>query len=155
MKFGLYYVDFFERDVRLLPKTERSQFRSFRGEPVEQLNHQFGKDKVFDSGTNRGVGMRLNGYLNFQDPGVYDMQALSNDGIVMSIAGNIAISDPEQHSDRLSNIAHITIDKPGWYQVDIDYFQRKGTAALQLLWKVPGADTFVPVPKQAYAHKPK
>jgi hypothetical protein len=150
-----YYVDFFERDVRLLPKTESSQFRSFRGKPVEQLNHQFGKDKVFDSGTNRGVGMRLNGYLNFPDPGVYEMQALSNDGIVMSISGNVALSDPEQHSDRLSNIAHISIDQPGWYQVDIDYFQRKGTAALKLLWKVPGAKTFVPVPKQTYAHKAK
>ena len=150
-----YYVDFFERDVRLLPKTESSQFRTFRGKPVEQLNHQFGKDKVFDSGTNRGVGMRLNGYLHFQDPGVYDMQALSNDGIVMSIAGNVAISDPEQHSDRLSNIAHINIDQPGWYQVDIDYFQRKGTAALKLLWRAPGTETFVPVPGHAYAHKPK
>lgn len=150
-----YYVDFFERDVRLLPKTESSQFRSFRGKPVEQLNHQFGKDKVFDSRTNRGVGMRLNGYLNFPDPGVYEMQALSNDGIVMSISGNVALSDPEQHSDRLSNIAHISIDQPGWYQVDIDYFQRKGTAALKLLWKVPGAKTFVPVPKQTYAHKAK
>lgn len=150
-----YYVDFFERDVRLLPKTQSSQFRSFGGKPVEQLNHQFGKDKVFGSGTNRGVGMRLNGYLNFQDPGVYAMQALSNDGIVMSIAGNIAISDPEQHSDRFSNIAHISIDQPGWYQVDIEYFQRKGTAALKLLWRSPGTETFVPVPKHAYAHKPK
>lgn len=99
--------------------------------------------------------MRLNGYLNFPDPGVYEMQALSNDGIVMSISGNVALSDPEQHSDRLSNIAHISIDQPGWYQVDIDYFQRKGTAALKLLWKVPGAKTFVPVPKQTYAHKAK
>ncbi|MBT8362245.1 MAG: hypothetical protein KJO32_14945, partial [Deltaproteobacteria bacterium] len=88
---AFYYVEFFERDVRLLPKTESSQFRSFRGKPVEQLNHQFGKDKVFDSGTNRGVGIRLKGYLNFQVPGVYAMQALSNDGIVMSIAGSIVI----------------------------------------------------------------
>ena len=151
----LYYEEFFERDVRLLPKAERSQYRSFRGQPIEQLNHQFGKDEVFDSGTNRGVAMRLQGYLNFQDSGVYDMQALSNDGIVVSIASNIALSDPEQHSDRLSNIAHITIDKPGWYQVDIDYFQRKGTAALKLLWRVPGTESFVPVPKHAYGHKSK
>ena len=127
---------------------------SFHGEPILDLNHDFGKDKVFGSGSNRGVGMRLNGLLQFKEPGVYDLQALSNDGIIMYVADVLALNDPEQHSDRLSNLAHVRIEKPGWYPVAVQYFQRKGTAVLKLFWQTPGSSGQVPVPAGAYAHLP-
>lgn len=97
--------------------------------------------------------MRLSGYLHFSRKGIYDLQALSNDGVIMYVSSKLAIEDPEQHSDRLSNIAHVTIDTPGRYPVVIEYFQRKGTAALKLLWQVPGSKEFVVVPKSAYSHR--
>jgi hypothetical protein len=150
----VYYQEFFERHLQFLPKTESSRFTSFRGKPIKELNHNFGNEKVFDSGSSRGVGMRLEGFMHFREKGTYDLQALSNDGIIMYISNVLALNDPEQHSDRLSNLAHVSVDKPGYYPVLIEYFQRKGTATLQLLWKTPGSATMVPVPAQAYAHLP-
>lgn len=50
----IYYLKFFERHLKHLPKVEHSEYRSFRGKPILQLNHQFEDNKVFDSGTNRG-----------------------------------------------------------------------------------------------------
>jgi hypothetical protein len=149
-----YYLDFFERDLRELPKNDRSEYPSFSGKPVLQLNYQFDKQNILDSGTNRGVGIRMKGYIHFPEVGHYDMQALSNDGFILYLSNKLAINDPEQHSDRLSNIAYVAIKSPGWYQIVIEYFQRKGTAALKLMWKTPGSTDFVPLPQSAYAHLP-
>jgi hypothetical protein len=149
-----YYLEFFERDLQELPKSERSRYPSFAGKPVLQLNHQFDEQNIFDSGTNRGVGIRMKGYIHFQKTGRYEMQALSNDGFILNLSGKRAINDSEQHSDRLSNIAYVTIESLGWYPVVIEYFQRKGTAALKLMWKTPGSSDFVPLPQSAYAHLP-
>ncbi len=149
-----YYLEFFERDLQELPKSDRSKYPSFAGKPVLQLNHQFDDQKIFGSGRNRGVGIRMKGYIHFPEAGHYEMQALSNDGFILYLSDKRAINDPEQHSDRLSNIANVTIESPGWYQVVTEYFQRKGTAALKLMWKTPGSPDFVPLPQSAYAHLP-
>ncbi len=150
-----YYLEFFERDLQNLPKSDRSLYPSFAGKPILQLNHQFDEQNIFDSGTNRGVGIRMKGYINFPEAGHYEMQALSNDGVILHLSDNLAINDPEQHSDRLSNIAYVSINSPGWYQTVIEYFQRKGTAALKLMWKTPGSSEFVPLPESAYGHLPQ
>jgi hypothetical protein len=150
----VYYQKYFERDLNALSGPRASQYQKKTGQPILELNHQFGTEEVFDSGTNRGVALIMTGYLYFQQAGTYQLQALSNDGINMMIAGQTVISDPEQHADRLSNVGHLTIEAPGYYPTRIEYFQRKGTAALKLFWKTPGSSDFVPVPQNGYAHLP-
>lgn len=147
-----YFLEYFKRDVTYLQEMISGEFKSQQGKPIDRLDHQFGRGEVFDSGTNRGVAVRMRGYLNFAEPGTYSMQALSNDGIVLHIDDKLALNDPRQHSDRMSNIAHITIDRAGWFPLSIDYFQRKGTAALRLFWKTPGQADFTIVPGSAYGH---
>lgn len=150
---ALYYRNFFKRDLKYLPKGKDPEYPSKASKPILYLNHQFDRGNVFDSGSNRGVGLRMTGYIEFTEKGIYEMQALSNDGIYLYIDGKLAISDPKQHSDRLSNLAFVTIDSPGWYPVTIEYFQRKGTSALKLFWKQPGNPTQQPLPEAAYGHK--
>ena len=148
----LYYLDFFKRDLRHLPQGASPTYPSFSGEAILELNHKFGRGKVFGSGAKQGVGMRLQGYLLFADQGEYSLQAMSNDGIIMRIDGVQVLSDPKQHSDRLTEMAKVVIKRPGWYPVVIEYFQRKGTATLQLLWKTPGSNTLESIPASAYGH---
>jgi hypothetical protein len=150
----VYYTEFFERHLDQIPRNGSSSFIKKTGPPVFELNHQFGKDEVFKTGTNRGVAMRMQGYLVVKDTGAFEFQALSNDGVIVRLGGKTVISDPEQHSDRLSNIGHVTIDNAGHYPLVVEYFQRKGTAALKLFWKTPGSDKFVPIPAHAYVHLP-
>jgi hypothetical protein len=145
-----YYLDFFKRHLKHLPPESDP---GLKGKPIMQINHQFDKKTVFDSGYNRGVGMRLTGYIHFDTSGVYEMQSLSNDGMILSIDDKLVISDPEQHADRLSNIGFVTIDKQGWYKMKLEYFQRKGTAALKLFWTTPGSEKQLPVPASAYRHR--
>lgn len=150
----IYYKKYSPRNLKNLPETESAKYLSFQGEPIIQLNHQFGKGDVFGSGTNRLVGMRMRGYLNLTKADIYEFQALSNDGVSVIISGKPLINDPTQHSDRLSNIGVVTVKTPGWYPVIIEYFQRKGTAALVLYWKSPGSKEFEPIPQEIYGHIP-
>ena len=149
-----YFLEYFERNLEALSTNNTVPYIIKEGKPVTQLNHQFGSDIVFDSGTNRGVAVRMKGYINFGQEGEYQLQALSNDGVIVKIGDTAVISDPEQHSDRLSNVGHVTIDQPGYYPAVVEYFQRKGTASLKLFWKTPGSSQFVAIPANAYAHLP-
>ncbi len=151
-----YFTKFFARNVQRLPPDGSTGYKNWPGtEPILQLNNQFGHGKVFGSGTNRGIGIRMRGVFSFPEPGTYTFQALSNDGIKMFLAQRLVVSDPEQHSDRLSPEATVNIPEAGWYPVRIDYFQRKGTAALKLFWKIPNSTTMSIVPASAYGHLPE
>ena len=150
----VYYLEFFERHLDQIPRNESFSYIQKTGPPVFELNHQFGDEEVFQTGTNRGVAMRMQGYLVVKDAGSYEFQALSNDGVIVRLGGETVISDPEQHSDRLSNVGHVTIDKAGHYPLVVEYFQRKGTAALKLFWKTPDSEKFVPIPAHHYVHLP-
>ena len=150
----VYYLEFFERHLDDFPQEGDHSFIKKTGTPVFELNHQFGQEEVFNTGTNRGVAMRMQGYLVVKEKGEYEFQALSNDGVRVFLGGKTVISDPEQHSDRLSNVGHVTIANTGHYPLQVEYFQRKGTAALKLFWKTPGTDKFIPIPANAYVHLP-
>jgi hypothetical protein len=123
------------------------------GAPVLQLNHQFDKGVVFDSGQTRGVGVYMNGYIRFSRPGRYIITAQSNDGIRIFIDNQMIINDPDVHGDRYSNRGIFEIKEPGWYDIAMQYFQRKGTAMLKLYWQVPGSNDRVIVPAEVFAHR--
>ena len=143
------------RHLNLMPSGEKAQKEGDPGKPIPQLNHQFGRGEVFASGTNRLVGLQLSGFINFNQPGQYAIQALSNDGLRVWVGQKLIVDDPKWHSDRLSPGVSYQVDQPGWQPLFIRYFQRKGTAALKFFWKTPGAADFVPVPPEALAHLPK
>jgi hypothetical protein len=148
------YINKFFRHIDEMPIQDPKTTTQKVG-TIPVLNHHFGeKDMVFDSGVSRGVGIQMNGFLKFSEPGKYAMMALSNDGIRVEICGKMILTDPRVHSDRLSPQAILDIPKPGWYPIMIQYFQRKGTAAIELQWKLPEKADFSVIPAEAYAHEP-
>ena len=150
----VYFYDYFERHLDPYKKGAFYGYNGVPGEkPILEINHQFEKDLVFDSGVQQGIGMRMTGFIRFPETGTYSMQALVNDGIRVFIGGEMIIDDPPQlQGDRLTDVSVIEIGETGLYSLKVEYFQRKGTAAIKLLWKVPGGDEFVPVPAEAYSH---
>lgn len=149
----LYFKHAFVRDLDNLPQGEKARQKGWGGAPIPYLNHQFGRSYIFDSGTNRGIAMEMSGFIRLDHPGTYGFQANTNDGFRLYIDGRRLIDDPGWHSDRLSPVARLDIDAPGWYSLRLRYFQRKGTASLQLYWAPPGQDTFAIVPAEVLAHQ--
>jgi hypothetical protein len=160
LKPGLAVLYFDQNFVRCksshlddLPQGDSAKERGRPGAPIPYLNHQFGRSKIFDSGTNRLLGMEISGYIRLDRPGTYGFQANSNDGFRLYIDGHLLIDDPAYHSDRLSPEAQLPITEPGWYSLRARYYQCKGTAAIHLYWRPPGAEKFSIVPAKMLAHQ--
>ncbi len=149
----LYFDKIFVRHLDALPQGDDAQERGRPGAPIPYLNHQFGRSPIFDSGTNRGLGMEISGYIRLDRPGTYGFQANSNDGFRLYIDGHLLVDDPNWHADQLSPEARLPITTPGWYSLRARYFQRKGTATIQLYWQPPGEEGFSIVPAKVLAHQ--
>lgn len=148
-----YYYYGFYRHIAHMPSNESMVSKGTAGKPVPYVNHQF-KGNIFDSTAPKGVGVLLSGYLKMAAPGKYRFQAVSNDGVKVTVNGQEVVFDPSVHSDRLSNIGSLVVEKPGWYPLTVKYYQRKGTARLELYWQTPGVDDFEIIPAAAYGHVP-
>jgi hypothetical protein len=123
------------------------------GDPILFINHQFGKKRpIFGSGTNRGVGVKMTGFIRLSKSGKTQFMAKSNDGIRVFVCNRQIIDDPTVHGDRFTQAGGVSISEPGWYPLQIFYYQRKGSAALELHWKRPDDDAFDIIPAEAYAH---
>lgn len=124
------------------------------GPPLPQLNYQTGGGNVLTSDRSDFVGAKISGFINFEQPGRWLMATQSNDGVRVRIADQVIINDPDVHSDQFSMNAEINIATPGWYKLNVSYFERKSTSTLQLYWQRPGGTEFEIVPATTFGHTP-
>ncbi len=150
----LYFHQFY-RHIDEMPRGRMIKARGIPGKPILILDHHFDEDReVFKSSRAKGVGMHMDGFILFEKTGDYVFQANTNDGFRLIISELRIINDPTVHSDRMSEKGMVRVAEPGWYPIRILYFQRKGTATIQLFWIKPGDKTMEIVPAEAYAHIP-
>ena len=153
-----YFHKFKSRHLKFLPDGDRVFTLGKPGKPIPYLDHAFGKNEVFDSGTRKEIGMHMTGYLKIPAPGTYGFKAYANDGIRVFVNEQVVVDDPEWHpppGDRFSEPRSIELAEAGWYPMTVRYFQRRGTATLKLYWKKPGEADYGIIPAEAYAHVPK
>ena len=124
------------------------------GAPLPALDYRVAGGAVLTGGVEDGVGAKITGLIRLDKPGTYSLLVQSNDGFILDIGGVPVLEDPDVHGDRYSKIAKLTVERPGWYALYLLYFERKGTATLELYWKQPGdeAGAMALVPAEAFAH---
>lgn len=77
---------------------------------------------------------------------------MSNDGIQVTVNKERVVFDRPVHSDRISETGEVTVTAPRWYPISVKYYQRKGSARLELFWQPPDAKSFEIIPADAYGH---
>ena len=112
------------------------------GPPLETLTYDKGKGAVLTSGKEDFVGAHITGYLQFETLGEYRFQVTNNDGVRVQIGGALLYDDPKVGVERTSEPIPVEISEPGWYPLEIWYFEKKGTSTLDVLWSRPGSSTF-------------
>lgn len=122
------------------------------GEPLTHLSWNMVEKPVLTSTEKTSIAARIRGLIRLDKPGSYGFRARSNDGIRVLIGGVRVVDDPDVHAGRLSAPTGMDIATPGWYPLYIVYFQKRGTAELQLQWRPPGTATWQVVPASALAH---
>jgi hypothetical protein len=127
------------KSVDEMPKLDIKTTKEKVGEPILFLDHVFGKnDLIFDSGVLTSLGIQMNGFLKFSEPGKYTLKTKSNDGICVWVSDKRIVYLPGIQTDHYSNEVVLDIQKPGWYPLVVKYFNRIGTAAIAMYWKLPG-----------------
>ena len=129
--------------------------KGIMGEPLEMLDWNTGDGPVLTHANDDGIGARITGFIKFAKAGDYLMAIQSNDGVRLSIGGQLVIDDPDVHRDRFSPNVTLQVAQAGWYPLYLLYFERKGTSTLELYWQPPGAEGFDFVPGDAFAHRAK
>ncbi len=125
------------------------------GEPIKQLNYKVNFGSVLSTGRQDGVGAFIKGYIKLDKPGTYVFKVQSNDGVQLDIGGVMIFTDPVVHPDEFSEELPVQITQPGWYPIEVIYFEKRNTSTLELYWKTPGsAADFTFVPADAFAHSP-
>jgi hypothetical protein len=122
-----------------------------KGPPLPALDYATGTGNVLTSGQDNFVGAHITGYIKLAIAGRYRFIMLSNDGVRVRLNGTVIISDPGVHPDHGSDVAIVDAAQPGWYRLEIHYFERKNTSTLRLFWAPPQALDFYVVPAEMYA----
>jgi hypothetical protein len=123
------------------------------GTPLPALDYSVGSGNVLTSGRPDGVGATITGLIRFPAAGRYVLAMQSNDGVSLSIGGQRVLADPDVHADRFSELVRVDITQPGWYPLDLLYFEKRNTATLQFYWAQEAAgESLRLVPPDAFAH---
>ena len=122
------------------------------GKPLENIAHRTIDGNVLTSTQAMLVAAHIRGLIRFDAAGSYVFRIESNDGVRAKIGGRQIWVDPEIHPNRWSAPIPVVIETPGWYELWINYYQKKGTSALQLVWTTPGASEETHVPPGAFSH---
>ncbi len=122
------------------------------GKPLENIAHRTIDGNVLTSTQAMLVAAHIRGLIHFDAAGTYVFRIESNDGVKAKIGGRQIWVDPEIHPNRWSAPIPVVIDTPGRYELWINYYQKKGTSALQLVWTTPGASEETHVPPGAFSH---
>ncbi|MFQ5974217.1 MAG: PA14 domain-containing protein [Alphaproteobacteria bacterium] len=148
-----YYYNIFNF-VDEIPELARFQAGE-AGDPILALDYNVGSGRVLTSRQQDGVGAMIRGLINFPEAGTYHLAMQSNDGVELSIGGHVIVSDPNVHADRFSELIPVEIAEPGWYPLDLLYFEKRNTSTLELYWSTPSEDEALEfVPAEAFAHLP-
>ena len=122
------------------------------GKPLDNIAHRTVDGMVLTAKRAMMVAAHIRGLIRFEAPGTYTFRIESNDGVKARIGDQQIWVDPEIHSNRWSPPIPLVIDAPGWYELWINYYQKKGTSALQLVWTIPGSESETHVPPEVLAH---
>ena len=123
------------------------------GRPLAGLdNRDTAKGQVtLTSKRAENVAARITGYVRFDQPGVYDIDFLTNDGLDISIGGQkVGYFNGRQTCDVIVG-TQVEVPQAGWYKLEATYFNRLNTSCLHMRW-APEGGKLGWVPNSVFGH---
>lgn len=108
-------------------------------------------DPVMTANQPHNVAAHLNGLMRIDDPGVYQFEVYSNDGVETKLAGEtIGFFDGVQGCEG-NGVVEVEIPEAGWYELTTLYFQKGGSSCLMMKWAKDGQELEW-VPNDIFGH---
>ncbi len=151
LKKGLA-VSYAYKAVRSLDSAAGALGKARKGPPLKGLSYEDTREGelTLTSKSAMKVIADISGYIRFDKAGTYEVDFLTNDGLVAKIGGQEVAYYDGIHACQPSGAVNVVVPKAGWYPIEATYFQRKGTACLTMEWNAGGS--MAQVPDSAFAH---
>ena len=124
----------------------------YAGPPLHGLQYRTGSGNVLTSGAKDQVGAEISGLLLLPTAGSYQLSVTTNDGVRVHLGGARVHDDPAVGKDRTRQSKPFEITQPGWYPLEVWYFEKRGTSTLEIQWKTPETDDFTWIPGDHLKH---
>jgi MSHA biogenesis protein MshQ len=89
---------------------------------------------------------RWTGYVRVTQSGAYRFQTVSDDGVRLYVNGNLVINNWSDHSAATDTSADVVLAAGQTYTLVLEYYENAGDAVMRLLWRLPGASSYVAIP---------
>lgn len=109
------------------------------------------EEKALTSDSVEFVVAFIDGYIKFDQPGPYQLEFHSNDGLRVKISGQQVFEYDGRHPCEPGKRVTVEIPQAGWYPVEALFFQRSGTSCMLLNWAPPG-QAWDWAPLEIYGH---
>lgn len=111
------------------------------GKPLRGLDYRDTNvgDPVLTHKEHYNVTADIRGFIRFDQPGTYELETWSNDGIDAKISGkSIGYFAGRQGCEPNQRVT-VQVPEAGWYPLHVYYFQKYGTACLMMRWAPKGS----------------
>ncbi len=87
------------------------------------------------------------GYLRVTQSGIYRFQTNSDDGVRLTINGDLLINEWNDHSVTTHTSNAVNLVAGNSYPIKMEFYENGGYAVAQLLWQTPSGGSFVAIPR--------
>ena len=150
---GLAVAYGYPADVKTLRDAEYYAKDAAAGEPLIGFDYPDTEegDIALTSKQSIQVVAKITGFLKFDEPGVYELDFISNDGLRVHIGGEMVTEFDGRHPCENAGVVEVEAPVAGWYPLEALYFQRIGTSCLLAEWTPPGGELdWIPNENTAY-----
>jgi hypothetical protein len=78
--------------------------------------------------------------------GTFYFRTVSDDGVRLWVNGVQRINNWTDHGAATNTSAAITLSGGQWYNVTLEYYERRGKAVMQFQWRTPSTTTYAAIP---------
>ena len=155
LKQGLGVTYAYPVDIKTLAQAKNALASApERGTPLAGLTYpdRGALANALTSKQKTSVAAAINGYIRFDEAGVYSLKFYTNDGLDMRIGGQRVGYETDRTPCSSTGNKKVTVPQAGWYQLTGLWFQRLSTSCLEMEWTTPSGQKGA-VPNSAFGYK--
>ncbi|WP_331346055.1 DUF6701 domain-containing protein [Cellvibrio sp. UBA7661] len=112
-----------------------------------QINFDWGTGVPGPAGVgDNNFSVRWEGYIHVTQSGVHRFQTNSDDGVRLTVNGDLLIDQWNDHPVTAHNSAAVNLIAGNSYPIKLEYYENGGFAVAQLRWQIPGSASYVAIP---------
>lgn len=155
LKSGLSVTYAYPVDVKTLAQAKNALASAPEaGAPLAGLTYpdQGAGKNALTSKKATSVAAAINGYIKFDEAGVYSLKFYTNDGLDMRMGGQRVGYETDRTPCSSTGNTKVNVPQAGWYDVSGLWFQRLSSSCLEMEWTTPSGKKGA-VPNSAFGYK--